>query len=195
MSAGSSPAACRSSSSPPTCSTASSTSQARCPPVSSGCCSLVSASTRYASSVPASCRNSVLDSEQSPQKNPDRCSRTSSSTSASSSSSTGCVPRGAENTAWYVVANVRYLVTRIASLSSGWVPGPSRLTATPITSTAGMPSSVRARSSRYSRQASRSLSSFRAYNSPLSQTNRTTCREMPRGPISTRRSSLQRSSG
>ena len=73
---------------------ASSTSHWRCPSVSSGCCSLVSASTRYASSVPASCRNSVLDSEQSPQKNPDRCSRTSSSTSASSSPSVGCRPRG-----------------------------------------------------------------------------------------------------
>ena len=64
-----------------------------------GDCSLVSASTRYASSVPASCRYSVLDSEQSPQKNPDRCSRTRSSTRASSSPSMGWMPRGWEKTA------------------------------------------------------------------------------------------------
>ena len=37
-------------------------------------------------------------SEQSPQKNPDRCNRTSSSTSASSSPSVGCRPRGLEKT-------------------------------------------------------------------------------------------------
>ena len=49
----------------------------------------------------------MLDSEQSPQKKPDRCSRTSSSTSASSSLSVGGPPpRGLENTARYVVAYV-----------------------------------------------------------------------------------------
>jgi hypothetical protein len=39
-----------------------------------------------------------------PQKNPDRCNRTSSSTSASSRPSTGWMPRGWEKTARYVAA-------------------------------------------------------------------------------------------
>ena len=103
-SAGSRPPACRSSSSPKMRSVARSTSHCRCPAVRAGCCSLVSASTRYASSLPASCRNSALDSEQSPQKNPDRCSRTSSSTSASRRPSVAVMPRGWEKTARYVVA-------------------------------------------------------------------------------------------
>src|ERR1035441_8350828 len=72
ISGGSRSPACRSSSSPPTRSQASSRSQLRWPSVSEGCCSLVSESTRYASSAPASKRNSVLDREQSPQKKPDR---------------------------------------------------------------------------------------------------------------------------
>ena len=156
MSSGSSSPACRSISSPLTRSTASSTSQFRCPSVSTGCCSLVSASTRYAPSVPASYRNSVFDSEQSPQKNPDRCSRTSSSTSASSSRSVGCPTRGLENSARYVVEYSRNRVTRIASRS-----GP-RSTTMPTTSTAGTLSSASARSSRYSRRASRSLRALSA---------------------------------
>ena len=59
----------------------------RCPSESCSCSSAVSASTKYADSLPASRRKSVFDSEQSPQKKPARCRRTSSSANASSSSS------------------------------------------------------------------------------------------------------------
>jgi len=115
-------------------------------------------------------RIAVLDlvSEQSTQKNPDRCNRTRSSTRASSSPSMGSTPRGCEKTARYVVEKLRNSVTRIASLSGCRGSDSSRSTAIPIASTAGMFTSAIARSSRYSRRASRSLSSFRAYSVPSS---------------------------
>jgi hypothetical protein len=51
----------------------------------------------YAEMDPASGRKSVFDSEQSPQKMPARCSRTSSSTRASISCSAEWSARGLEN--------------------------------------------------------------------------------------------------
>src|SRR4051794_41864904 len=83
MSSTSPPAsAVTSSSSPATFSSASITSCSRWPRLSVGWSSPVSASTRYADSSPASRRKRVFESEQSPQKNPARCRRTSSSDSA-----------------------------------------------------------------------------------------------------------------
>ena len=70
-----------------------------------------------------------------------------------------------------------------------------RSTTTPTTCTAGTPSSASLRSSRYSRRARFSLIALSAYSSPLSATNRTMCREMPRCRISTSLGSCHTSSG
>ena len=63
---------------------ATSRSCSRCPSQSFSWSSPVSASTRYAAKAPASRRKSVLESEQSFQRKPDRWRRTSNNDSASS---------------------------------------------------------------------------------------------------------------
>jgi hypothetical protein len=84
---------------------------------------------------------------------------------------------------------------RVAVLLPGLRGASTRSTAIPTASTAGTFRSASARSTWYSRRASRSLSSLSAYKVPSSYTNRTTCREMPRWRISTSRSSRHCASG
>ena len=131
----------------------------------------------------------MLDSEQSPHRKPARCSRASSSTCASSSRSVRLPAarvgeQRAEGGGVVEEAGDQDRVEVVRTLHHH-----------PSTSTAGMPRSLRCRSSWYSRRAKRSGISLSAKTSPPSATKRTTCREMPRCGISRIRSSSHSSSG
>src|SRR5450759_3359659 len=127
---------------------------------SRGCTSEVSASTIHACNRWPSRLNSVLASEQSPQKTPLRCRSTSSAALASISSRRYC------QDGW------RNLVTRIA-VSAKACP------TTPAGRTAASPRLSSSRSTPNSFWAIRGGSSLSAHSPPSDSTNRTRCRLGP----------------
>ena len=152
----------------------------RWPLVSWSCSSPVSASTRYAAKAPASRRNRVLDSDTSPHRKPIRCSRASSTTMASTSRLTVSwrTPAAEQRAVRQRELQVPGDQDRVERLAVGVEPVRSpRRSPRPTGCPAG---SGRAAAGTRAR-ARCSSTSLTAYTSWPTRTNRTTCREMPRG--------------
>src|SRR5689334_18264636 len=161
---------------PATFSTMMSMSCRRWPSDRCGWISLVSASTSQAWSTWPSRLNSVLASEQSPQKTPLRCRSTSRLAIASSSRSRCAGMSGGirMSSRRYCHDRSRYRVTRMAVSSNG-------CTTSPAGRTAGSAQRSRSRRTRYSFVAIRCGSSLSAHSCPSVSTNRTRCRLGPTG--------------